>query len=173
MDFLTLAKNRYSERAFSDKPLEQEKLELILEAGRISPTACNFQPEKIYVIKSKEGLSKAQKLTSIYNAPIVLLVCYDINQAWKTQNDGLYKSYCIGEQDASIVAATMMYEAQDLGVHSIWLRGFDSKAAADAFKLPDNIRPVMMLALGYPGENSKPSPLHTKRKSLSEIVEEV
>lgn len=172
MDFLTLAKNRYSERAFSEQPIEEEKLAQILEAGRLAPTACNYQPERIYVIKSPEALSKAGKLTYIYNAPTVLLVCYDLSEAWKNPRDHFYETYCSGEQDATIVAASMMYAAENLGVHSIWLRGFDSKAVVDAFSIPENIIPVMMLALGYPSDRSKPNPWHFKRKDLTEIVEE-
>lgn len=50
MDFLEMAKNRYSERFFDSRPVEQEKLDRILEAGRIVPTACNYQPQRFYVL---------------------------------------------------------------------------------------------------------------------------
>ena len=170
MDFLTLARNRYSERFYSGKPIEEEVLDNILEAGRIAPTACNFQPQRLYVIKSEEGLAKAAKLTYTYKAPVVILVCYDRSEAWINTRDHFYENYCVGEQDATIVAASMMYEAADLGVHSLWMRGFDAGAVAEAFALPENVCPVMMLGLGYPGENSKPGPLHEKRKGLSETV---
>ena len=69
MEFLELAKNRYSERNFASKPIEEEKLYKILEAGRIAPTACNYQPQRFYVLKSKEALAKAAGLTYTYNAP--------------------------------------------------------------------------------------------------------
>ena len=51
MDFLELAKGRYSERFFDSRPIEQEKLDRILEAGRVVPTACNYQPQKFYLIQ--------------------------------------------------------------------------------------------------------------------------
>ena len=60
-------------------------------------------------------------------------------------------------QDVSIAATTMMYEAEELGVHTIWVRGFDAKTVQEVFELPDNIILVMMLGLGYPSENSKPN----------------
>ena len=173
MDFLTLAQNRYSERFYSDRPVEEDTLAKILEAGRIAPTACNYQPQKIYVLKSEDALAKAAKLTLTYKAPVVLLVCYDSNVAWTTDKDRFYKPYCVGEQDASIVASSMMYEAESLGVHTLWMRGFDAQSVIEAFELPENIRPVMMLALGYPSERSKPGPLHSKRKELSETVTEL
>ena len=55
MDFLQLAADRYSVRSFSDRPIEQEKMERILKAGELAPTAVNFQPQKIYILKSKEA----------------------------------------------------------------------------------------------------------------------
>ena len=88
MEFLKLAEQRYSERAFDkSRVIEEEKLSKILEAGRIAPTACNFQPQKIYVIKSSDALWKAAKLTHTYEAPIVLLVCYDMNVVWKNARE--------------------------------------------------------------------------------------
>ena len=64
----------------------------------------------------------------------------------------------------------MMFEAEELGIHSLWIRGFDSKTVIEAFDLPVNHIPVMMLALGYPGEGSHPAHLHSKRKPLNETV---
>ena len=56
MTFLDLAKQRYSERYFDSKPIEKEKLNRILEAGRIAPTGCNYQPQRIYVIQSDDAM---------------------------------------------------------------------------------------------------------------------
>ena len=128
MEFLELAKNRYSERSFASKSLEEEILYKILEAGRIAPTACNYQPQRFYVLKSKEALAKAAGLTYTYNAPVVILVCYLSAEAWHNPRDG----FCSGDMDASIAASSMMFEAEDLGVHSIWLRGFDAGKVQEA-----------------------------------------
>ena len=174
MTFLELAKNRYSERYFDSRPVEQEKLDRILEAGRIVPTACNYQPQRIYVIRSEEALKKARSIrVSHYNAPLMLLVCYDANAAWHNPSDRKYDNYSSGEQDATIAAATMMYEAEELGVHSLWLRGFDSVAVAETFNLPENIVPVMMFAMGYPSDRSKPHPWHSIRFPLEQIAAEL
>lgn len=171
MDFLEIVKKRYSERYFSNKPIEQEKLDKILEAGRIVPTACNYQPQKFYVLKSKKALELAATVTSYtYNAPLVILVCYDMNEVWKNKREEGYNS---GEQDIAIAATTMMYEAESLGIHTLWIRGFDSKVAVETFKLPENLVVGMMLALGYPSEKSKPSDWHFKRKSIEEMVTEL
>uniref|UniRef100_UPI004028B686 nitroreductase family protein n=1 Tax=Dialister sp. TaxID=1955814 RepID=UPI004028B686 len=53
MSFMELAKDRYSERKFDSRPVEQDKIDRILEAGRIAPTACNYQPQRVYVIRSE------------------------------------------------------------------------------------------------------------------------
>ncbi len=171
MTFLELAKERYSERYFDSKPIEPEKLVLILEAGRIAPTGCNYQPQRIYVIQSENAMKKAVSTkASLCGCPTALLVCYDVNEVWKNPRDRYFENYNCGEQDASIVAANMMYEAEELGVHTLWIRGFDAKEVIDVFELPENHIPVMMLALGYPSENSHPAHLHGKRKALEETV---
>lgn len=75
MDFFTLAKNRYSVRKFSERSVEPEKLEKVLEAARVAPTAHNYQPFRIYVLKSKDAIAKIRELTPCaFNAPIVLMV---------------------------------------------------------------------------------------------------
>ena len=171
MDFMDLVKQRYSERAFDSRPLEQDKLDLILEAGRLAPTGCNYQPQRFYVLKSEASLTIIRGLTSCYNAPLMILVCYDTEAAADLSNlESMREHYDLGEQDASIAAASMMFEAENLGVHSIWIRGFDSAKVSDAFHLPENIIPVMLLGLGYPSERSKPSILHTKRNPIDSFV---
>ncbi len=174
MNFLELAKNRYSERNFDSRQIEQEKIDRIIEAGRIVPTACNYQPQRFYILKSTESLAKAKAVTPFtYNAPLMILVCYDMNTVWKQPNDRYYRNYNSGEQDASIAATTMMYEAEELGVHTIWIRGFDSKSVVDTFNLPDNIIPVMMLGLGYPNEKSKPHAWHFKNMPTEQMATEL
>jgi nitroreductase len=174
MTFMELARNRFSERHFDSRPVEEEKLQRILEAGRIAPTACNYQPQQIYVIRSKAAMEKAKATrASLYGCPVALLVCYDSETVWRNPGDRCYENYNAGEQDASIVAASMMFEAEELGVHSLWIRGFDSKDVIDALDLPENHVPVMMLALGYPGEKSHPAHLHAKRKPMEETVREL
>ncbi|MBQ3664250.1 MAG: nitroreductase family protein [Clostridia bacterium] len=174
MSFLELAKNRYSERFFDPSPVEKDKLDKILEAGRIAPTACNYQPQHFYVIRSGEALATLKKVTYFhYNAPVMILVCYDARKVWRTENDRYYRNYNSGEQDASIAAATMMYEAEELGIHTIWIRGFDSKTVVDAFGLPDYMIPVMMLGLGYPNARAKAHQWHFVREPIGTFVTEL
>ncbi len=174
MDFLEMAKNRYSERYYDPRPIEQEKLDRILEAGRAAPTACNYQPQRFFLIRSDEAKAKLRTVTHFhFNAPLTILVCYDYDQVWKNPRDRYYKDYNSGEQDASIAATSMMFEAEEQGIHSVWVRGFDSKTVADTFGLPENMIPVMMLVLGYPRSDAKPSDWHYLRKPLDEYVTEL
>lgn len=174
MDFLELAKQRYSERFFDSTPIEQDKLDKILEAGRLAPTACNYQPQRFLLIRSEDALTKLKTTTNFhYNAPLVILVCYDARAVWTNPGDRYYQNYNSGEQDASIAATQMMYEAEQLGIHSVWVRGFDSQTVAEAFGLPDYLIPVMMLVLGYPSDRTKPSAWHYKRNPIEDFVIEL
>ena len=174
MDFLELCKKRYSVRKFSSKTVEKNKLDLILEAGRLAPTAKNSQSHKIFVIKSEASLKKIREVTPMsYNAPVVLLVCYDTEISYKNTMDTVYKNYDGGELDAAIVVTSMMYQATELGLGTLWARGYDSKNIIEAFNLPSNLRPVCLLDIGYPAEDSVPSERHESRKPLSETVKEI
>ena len=85
-DFLELCKARYSVRSFSDRKVEPEKLEKILEAGRVAPTAVNFQPQVIYVLQSPDAVAKMASVTPyMFHAPQALLVCYDEDICWKNR----------------------------------------------------------------------------------------
>ena len=169
MNFMELAKDRYSVRNFAEKAIENEKLEKILEAGQIAPTAGNYQPQKVYVVQSEKGLEKLRSLTKChYGAPTVLIIAYDRSKDWNNPNeDGVHS----GEQDASIVATHMMLEAWELGIGSCWVNFFSPTLVAKEFNFPEDIRPVLMLPIGYAKEDAKPAAWHEQSKELSELVE--
>ncbi len=174
MEFLELCKKRYSVRKFSSRKVEDKKIMKILEAGRIAPTAKNSQSHRIFVLKSEDALKKIYKATPMsYNAPLIFFVCYDIESSYKNPADTVYKNYDGGEVDAAIVVSSMMYEATELGLGTLWARGFDSRKIIDAFDLPENLRVVCLLDIGYAAEDSEPSERHFLRKNLSETVKEL
>lgn len=170
MGFIDLCRERRSVRTFEDRPVEQEKIDLILEAGRIAPTAANKQPQLVYVLQSEEAMNKAREVAGrmMHNATTALFVCYDSNESWHAVSFG-EPDYDGGEVDAAIVTTSMMMEATDLGVGTLWVRGFDSAKAVEVFDLPAHIHPVCFLVLGYPTEAVLAKP-HTPRKELSETV---
>ena len=105
MDFAKLAAERYSLRKFSDRPVEAEKLSAVLEAGRNAPTAHNLQPQRIFVLQSSEALEKVDGCTGAhFHPPVMLLVAYDPEAAWKREDDG--KNH--GEIDAAIAVAVIV-----------------------------------------------------------------
>ena len=167
MNFLELAKERYSVRKFSDKKVEREKLDAILEAGRCAPTAVNYQPQRILVLESPEALEKLKKCTPChFDAPLALLVCYDRGVSWKRSFDG----HDMGEVDASIVTTQMMLEAAALGLGTTWVGYFDPEAVKREFALPGWLAPVAILPAGYPAADAAPAPFHEKRLAREETV---
>ena len=167
MDFLDLAKNRYSVRKFDARKIEEEKVDLILEAGRVAPTAVNRQPQRILVLKTAEELSKLGSCISYrFQETLALLVCYDKNVSWKRSFDKKDS----GDIDASIVTTHMMLEAYNLGIGSTWVGHFDPKIIRETFQIPEHIEPVALLLLGYPSKDAVPSASHEKREDLTQTV---
>lgn len=167
MEFSELIAARYSCKKYDGRPVEQAQLDAILQAGRLAPTAKNGQEQRIYVVKSAEGLAKIDKLTPCrYNASTVLVVAYN--------RDGMFTypggKSTSGAEDATIVATHLMLGAKNAGVDSCWLNFFDPELAAKELGLPENEQVVMMLDLGYPAEGGEPLANHGKRKDLSETV---
>ena len=172
MGFIDLCKKRYSVRQFDVRPVEKEKLMMILEAGRLAPTACNYQPQRIYVIQSEQARAKLSGVTRMtYNAPVSLLVCYDNNESWKNTQKSFGEDYDGGEMDACIVGTQMMNMATELGLGTLWARGFNAQQIHDVFDLPENIVVSFLLDVGYPAASSVNR--HMSRKDISATVTEL
>lgn len=166
MDFLELAAGRYSERRFAPTPVEPEKLDRILEAGRLAPTAKNRQPQRILVVQSPEGLAKMDRCTECrFGAPLVLVLAYDTEVACRHPDVADF-----GMVDLGIVGTHMMLEAAELGVHSCWVGLIDPSELRRQFGVPRTVRIVSVMPMGYPSERSHPAPLHHRSKDLSELV---
>ena len=167
MEFKDVIQNRYSCKNFSDTPVEEEKLQAILNAGRLAPTAKNNQEQHIYVLRSEEAIAKIDTVTPCrYHAPLVLMVAYDRTNVFDYPG-GKYSS---GVEDATIVATHMCLAAADEGVDSCWLNFFDPDKAAEVFDLSENEEVVMLLDLGYKKEGVRATPNHESRKPLSDTV---
>ena len=166
MDFLELAKQRYSCRSFMEKEIEQEKIDSILEAARLAPTGRNSQSQRILVLTEKEELEKLGGCTPYgWNAPLVFIICYDKNESWKRSVD----SFDGGTQDICIVTTHMMLEVTSLGLGSTWVGAFDPIKAREIYNIPENYEISAILPVGYPSEDAHPSRLHDDRKDIKEI----
>ena len=167
MEFKDVVKNRYSCKSYDGRKVEQDKLDRILEAGRLAPTAKNLQEQHIYVVQSEEGLAKIDKVTPCrYNAGTCLLVAFDKNNVYTYPNSARES----GVEDATIVATHLMLAAADEGVDSCWLNCIDIDKIKAEFALPDNEDVLMILDLGYGAEGAGPLANHGNRKALSETV---
>jgi len=166
MNFEDIIRKRTAVRKFSDKKIEQGKLNKILEAGRLAPTAKNNQPIKIYVVNSEEGLMKIDNASKCrYGAKTVLIVCGNVEEAY---HKGDYSTY---EMDSCIVATHMMLEATNVGLDNIWIESFDEDILRSEFNIPNEYTPICLLPLGYKAVDCPINPLHEKRKNIEEIVE--
>lgn len=167
MDFLELAKKRCSVRKYETKKVEEDKILKILEAGRVAPTAANFQPQHMIVVKSQEGMDKIKKSANTYGAPLAVIVCGDHSLSWKRRFDGKDSL----DVDASIVTTHMMLQATELGLGTVWIGAFDPVIIKKEFNVPENVEPIDILLIGYPGvELSSPDRHDTARKPLGDMV---
>lgn len=160
MEFIELAKKRYSVRNYSNKKVEPEKLNKILQAAHVAPTAANLQPVHLIVVQNEDGLAKIGKGANIYGAPLAIIVCADRNKAWVRPFDK--KQTC--DIDASILTDHMMMEATELGLGSVWVCYFQPEVIKKEFSLPDNIEPINILAIGYSEKTSIDPERHSQMR---------
>ena len=167
MSFLELAKKRYSVRKYKQDNVEKEKLNIILEAGRVSPTGANRQPQRIIVADNAESLNKLSKAANIFNAPLALIICCDTTETWVRSFDGKK----LTDIDASIVTDHMMLQAADLGLGSVWICRFKADILRQEFNIPEHFEPVNILAIGYADcEEASPNRHSTVRKPIENTV---
>ena len=147
MDFIELARSRYSCKKFDPRQISKEQLDCILEAGRLAPTAKNLQEQHVY-------------------APTMLIVAFDKNNVFTYPG----QKYDSGIEDATIVTTHMMLCAKSVGVDSCWVNFFDPDKMAEVFLLPENEEILTCLALGFPAEGAGPLANHNSRKPIEETV---
>ncbi len=167
MDFIKLAKKRCSMRAFTTKQVECDKVDIILEGGRIAPTAVNYQPHTILEITDPTSLNKLKNSANVFNAPLVLIVCCDKAKSWIRKFDN--KS--MTDIDGTIVADHMVMTAESLGLGTCWITYFNPSSLKADFNIPENIEPIAIIAIGYDGAVRSSENRHNGvRKSISDMV---
>jgi len=167
MEFTEVLNRRYSCRAFASRGVEQEKLDRILEAGRIAPTAVNKQPVHIWAVSKPETLAAIKSVTrSNYGAPLLLIVGCCPADAWVRRYDGKNGAVV----DAAIVATHLMLAAENEGLTTLWVGSFDPALLREILPGAEGYEMVAMINVGYPAPDSKPSPMHGERKTVKEMV---
>ncbi|MBQ7578630.1 MAG: nitroreductase family protein [Synergistaceae bacterium] len=166
MEFVDVIKSRYSCRKFASKPVEDEKLNAILEAARLAPTAKNVQPVKIWVCKSPDALEKVRTVTPChFNAPVILAVGGTKDGAFVRSDGRNYE-----DVDACIVATHLMLAVENCGLGSTWVGFFDAPKLQELFPEMNDYDLVALFPIGYPADDAQPAERHFIRKNLDELV---
>ena len=164
MEFLELVKKRYSVRAYKSKPIEYDKLQKVLEAARLAPTADNRQPFQLIIIQTQ---GREEELLRIYDkpwfveAPLIICACGIPSEGWIRQ-DG--KNYC--DVDVTIAIDHLILAATDLGLGTCWVGAFNPEEARKVLKIPDDMEPIAFTPLGYPDDQ----PGEIIRKPIEELI---
>jgi len=164
MSFYDIAKERYSVRSFKDIAVEKEKILQVLEAGRIAPSACNYQPYHFIVLTDKNIINKVAKAYPrnwFKGAPVVIVACGDHSKSWKRNE----KDHC--DIDVAIAVDHMTLAATDIGLGTCWVCAFDADLCHEILALPHDLEVVALLPMGYPMEGRKQE---QSRKSIDEII---
>lgn len=164
MEFLEIVRERYSVRAYQPTPVEEEKLQQVLEAARLAPTAANRQPFRLIVIATAGRESELKRVYArpwFMQAPLILCICAVPDEGW-VRVDG--KPYA--DVDAAIAMDHLILAARWLGLGTCWVADFDPQAAREVLGLTEGVEPVAFTPLGYPADRPRPK----RRKPLAELV---
>jgi nitroreductase len=165
VDFFELIESRYSVRAYSSRPVEDEKLRLVLRAAQLAPTAANLQPFRLVVQHTncrQTDLGRLYHRDWFCQAPLVIGICTVPAEAW-VRRDG--KNYA--DVDAAIAMDHVILAATSLGLGTCWIAAFDPDVARKLFDLPAGVEPVAFTPLGYPADMP---PDDKPRKPMAELL---
>jgi len=166
-DFLTLCKERFSARKFSNETVKDEDLNYILECVRLAPSAVNRQPWKFLVVRSKENMEKLQQCYDrdwFRTAPICIIALKNTDEAWVRPYD--QKNH--GDIDLAIAIEHLCIAATERGLGSCWICNYDTNKFSELFTLPQGTEPVALIPIGYIADDC---PRKDKsRKDKSEII---
>lgn len=167
MDILKAVKERRSIRDFQKREIPRDIVDKLVDALIWAPSAGNLQARKFYFIKDEELKKKiavaALKQHFLAEAPLVIVGCTDSRISHRYGERGVYL-YSI--QDVSCSLMGMMLVAHDIGLGSVWVGAFDEDAVFNILKLPQYLRPVSIVAVGYPSKIPSPPPRVSKEEAV-------
>lgn len=170
MQLKNLIESRYSVRAYLPNVVEREKIDYILECARLSPSACNLQPWKFYIITDpvlKQKVEESYNREWFKSAPMHIIVCKDTSTSWKrTATDG--KDF--SDVDAAIAAEHICLATAEQGLGTCWICNFNPGILNKALNLPPHIEALAIFPIGYVNEEKSISPSKV-RKPLADITE--
>jgi len=168
MDVVDAIKGRRSIRAFQSKEVPQEIVEKLIDMAGWAPSAGNIQPWEFIIVRKSEIkrrlVEAALGQTFIEEAPVVIVVC--ANQSRSYQGYGVRGEtlYCI--QDTAAAIQNILLTAYALGLGACWVGAFREEEAREILKIPQGIRPVAIIPIGYPAEAPQPP----SRRTVNQIV---
>ncbi|MHB1357170.1 MAG: nitroreductase family protein [Anaerolineae bacterium] len=165
MDYQELIAQRYSVRAYEHRDIEPEKLQRVLQAFAMAPTAANKQPLGLIVVQTRGRESDLKRIYSAEwfssQAPVVLVGCIVPAQAWQRRDGRNY-----ADVDVAIAMDHLILAATAEGLGTCWIGAFDLAAARDVLALPEGVEPVVMTPLGYPADSPRPK----LRKKMEQLI---
>ncbi|MGB9854019.1 MAG: nitroreductase family protein [Candidatus Bathyarchaeales archaeon] len=168
MDILEDIKRRRSIRSFKKIEVPNDVVEKLIDAARWAPSAGNIQPWEFIVVRNPETKAKlasaALRQTFVKEAPVVIVICADENRALQGYGFRGKTLYCI--QDTAAAAQNIHLAAHSLGLGTCWVGSFRENEVAEILKIPEGIKPVAIIPVGYPAESPEPP----NRRSISRIV---
>lgn len=172
MDIDEAIKERYSVRKFKREAVPKEKIREVLSVLEHSPTALNFQPVKVFDLRSADAMQKInENCKCIYGAPEVLMLCYDETECWRNP---LIRGHKSGITDVSIAADEIMLKAWSMGIGTCFVGLFSDQTLKRVFSLPEEYIPVALMPIGYPSDDCKPrADMHFGTKPLDEMIFEL
>lgn len=165
MDVCDAIATRKSVRAYLDKPIEEEKLNAVLEAARLAPSASNRQEWRFVIVREKEARSQiamaAGQQMFIAQAPVIIVACAETDGHLMTCGEPCYPI------DVAIALDHLTLRAVELGLGTCWIGKFNADEVKKILGIPDEIKVVQLMPLGYPVE---PDAIQKKRRAFAEIV---
>ena len=169
-NFLELAKARYSCRKLTDKAIEPEKIDRILQATIAAPTAKNIQPYKIWKLSSTDAIDKLKQTTNFtFGANLALVVGVKYDEAFTRPFDKVN----FAQIDGAIVATHIMLAVQAEGLGTTWVGYFDAPKMQELFPEMNDYELIAVFPIGYPADDAKPSNRHEDRRQISDAVTEL
>lgn len=165
-EIMAVIRSRSSIRRYAARPVEREKLELLLEAAREAPSAVNYQPWKFIVVtgpRGKEALCDSYANEWFRFAPAYIVACGNHNASWHRRFDG--KDHC--DIDVAIAVEHICLCAEALGLGTCWVCNFNPAKLSQYLALPEGWEPVAIIPVGYPEGDGGVRP--KSRKSMEEI----
>ena len=166
---LEVIRRRRSVRRYRPDPVDRETVDRLLDAARWAPSAGNLQPWFFYVVTEarlkRELAAAALRQSFVAEAPVCIVVCAEPERSARIYGTRGRTLYCL--QDTAAAVQNILLAAQALGLGACWVGAFDEERVCACLDLPETLRPVAIIPLGYPARETEPRP---GRRELKEIV---